>query len=164
MAARLLESDLDFHSILQTAEGNLSIEGATSSWQASPQGHGRYDEAVGQLEIWWGVEFEARSWGIKDIVPFVKKLTLDGWFEYADDDGDMVDSGERFHFDYPEAEHRPSDKVGLDVDAPTPGNVYRLADPKWKVETEVDRYAKERTMFSPQAEVDLTRRIIKITF
>jgi len=165
MAARLLESDMDFYNILQTSEGNLTVEGATNSWKTNSQGAGAYDEAVGQLEVWWGVEFEARSWGIKDIVPFVKKLKLDGWFEYADDSGDMVDSGERFHYEYPEQRAAaPEQKIGPDVDAPTPANVYRLADPKWEVETEVDRQSNNRTTFVPQAEVDLNRHKIKITF
>ena len=163
VAVKLLESDLDFHNVLRTSDGNLSLEGATNNWKTSPQGVGGYDEAVGQLEIWWTVTFESRDWGIKDIVPVVKKLQLDGWFEYADANGDMADSGERFHYEYP-AERSSNEEIGPDVDEPTPANVYRLAELDWKVKTIVDPYAETRTVFAPKAEVNLTRREIKITF
>lgn len=164
VAARLLEDEgLDFYSVLQTSEGNLTISGATPEYeQTAPIGDG-YSEGVGQLEVWWSVEFETRNWGIKDIVPHVKKLVLDGWFQEANADGDMIDTKVTFHFEYP----KDSDfnlKIGSDPDAPTPDNVYRLAKPKWKVEAGIDRYRKERTTFVPQAEVDLSKRIIEILF
>jgi len=162
IAARLLEDEgLDFYNVLQTSEGNLTISGATPEYRQAP-GNG-YDEAVGQLEVWWSVEIEARTWGIKDIVPYVKKLVLDGWFEMADEAGDMKDTGVTFHYEYPEKE-QAKPEIGPDPDAPTPDNIYRLAQPKWKVETGVDRHRKERTTFVPEAEVDLTKHTIEILF
>jgi len=163
VAARLLEDEgLDFYNKLETSEGNLTIEGATAEWQQAPGGN-RYDEAVGQLEIWWTVEIEARSWGIKDIMPFVKKLRLDGWFRAEDEEGDMQDTDVTFQYEYPEAK-QPTPQIGPDPDAPTPDNVVRLATPKWKLDYRVDPYRKERTTFSPTAEVNLSKYTIEILF
>lgn len=155
MAAALLESDLEFYNILQPSEGLLELHGSGLPNQPDA-------EAFGQLEIWWSVEIEARTWGIKDIMPYVKKLVLDGWYEVPDAEGDMVESDERFHYEYPEQDQPKH--IGPDVDAPTPDNVVRLATPKWTVEYAVDPYEKSRTSFSPKAEVDLRKRSIEIKF
>lgn len=153
-AARLLEDDaLEFYNVLDPSEGNLELYYDT---------RGGYVEAVGQLEIWWTVVIEARRWGIKDISPFAKKLVLDGWYKEADEEGDMVDTGETFHYEYPEK--KETAKIGLDPDAPTPGNVFRLAAPKWTVEFGVNQTRNERTMFVPEATVHLDKRTIRIEF
>jgi hypothetical protein len=148
--ARLLEDEgLEFYNVLQPSEGNLELYG----------GPGDDDTANGQLEIWWSVEIEARRWGIKDIVPFIKKMVLDGFFT----DLDGRDTGETFRYEYPEASQaKPA--IGPDPDAPTPDNVLRLATPKWKVDYRVDPHGTSRTSFSPKAEVDLTRHTIEILF
>jgi hypothetical protein len=160
--ARLLEAEgLEFYSKLETSEGSLTVEGTTREWQQTPGNS--YDEAVGQLEIWWSAEIEARSWGIKDITPYVKKLRLDGWFQSADENGDMQDSGVTFHYEYPEvAQGTP--QIGPDPDAPTPDNVVRLAAPKWKIDYRIDPHRKKRTTFSPTAEVNLSKYTIEILF
>lgn len=155
VTARLLEDEgLDFYNVLQQSEGNLTLSGG---------GKGPDDTPLGQLEIWWSVEIEARSWGIKDINPYVKKLVLDGYYEGVDAEGDTYDTGETFHYEYPEKQEAPP-QIGPDPDAPTPDNIVRLATPKWKVEYGVDRYRKERTTFTPEAEVDLNKHTIEILF
>ena len=149
--ARLLEDEgLEFYNVLQQSEGSLTLYGG---------GKGPDDTPMGQLEIWWGMEIEARSWGIKDMSPFLKKFVLDGWFE----GGDGRDTGELFHYDYPE-QKETSTEIGPDPDAPTPNNVLRLATPKWKVKHGIDHSRSDRTVFTPSAEVDLQKHTIEILF
>ena len=147
--ARLLESDLEFHNVLRSGEGDLTLVGG---------GHGPEDTALGQMEVWWSADIEARSWGIKYITVHVSKLVLDGWFE--DENG--RDTGELFRYEYPEKKEPLA--IGNNPDAPTPDNVYRLAQPKWKVEWSLDSTKGSRMVFVPAAEVDLSRRTIEIKF
>ena len=148
--ARLLEDeDLKFHSILQPGEGSLTLYG----------GGGPDDTPLGQLELWWSMEFETRSWGIKDMVPHVEKLVLDGYYVDTDD----RDTGELFRYEYPEAP-QPKQQIGPDPDAPTMDNIIRLAVPKWKVESGIDRHRQGRTTFAPAAEVNLSAHTIEILF
>ena len=151
VVARLLEDEaLDFYNVLQPSEGSLTLYGG---------GQGQNDTPLGQLEIWWTVEIEARTWGIKDISPVIKKFVLDGWFE----DVDGRDTGELFHYDYPEKQSAIP-QIGPDVDAPTPDNIVRLATPKWSVDFRVDPHRTSRTSFTPEAEVDLNKHTIEILF
>lgn len=157
IAGRLLESDMEFHSVLQSTgrETGLTLYG--SGLPQYPQA-----EAIGTLEIWWTIEIEAREWGIKDITPFIKKLVLDGHYEIPDAEGDMVESNERFHYEYPEQE--APKRIGPDVDAPTPENVLRLARPNWKLDYKLDKYKDRDSIIAPEAEVDLRRSTIEIKF
>lgn len=156
IAGRLLESDMDFYNVLKERDSGLTLYGREPNMPPEA-------EASGQLEIWWSVEIEARDWGVKDITPYLKKLVLDGYYEIPDAEGDMVESDQRFHYEYPEAEQPKH--IGSDVDAPTPDNIARLATPKWTVEYKVDPY-RERSSMSiyPEAEVDLRKRTIEIKF
>jgi hypothetical protein len=155
IAGRLLESDMDFYNVLKQRE-NLTLWGSGLPNQPDA-------DALGQLEIWWSVEIEARTWGIKEITPYVKKLVLDGYYEIPDAEGDMVESDERFHYEYPEPEQPKN--IGPDVDAPTPDNIARLATPKWTVEYKIDPYRERSSMtIWPEAEVDLRKRTIEIKF
>ena len=147
--ACLLESDLEFYNVLHPSEGNLTLYGG---------GRGPDDTPFGQMEVWWSVDIEARSWGIKDITVHVSKLVLDGWFE--DENGRST--GELFRHEYPEKKEPL--EIGANPDAATPDNVYRLAQPKWKVEWSLDSSKKSRTVFVPEAEVDLSRHTIEIKF
>lgn len=157
IAARLLEDEgLEFYNVLSPSEGTLDLIG--SSLAGHPDA-----EAFGQLEVWWSVEIEARTWGIKDITPYVKKLRLDGWYDILDAEGNSIESDEKFHYEYPEAK-QPTPQIGPDPDAPTPDNIVRLATPKWNLDYRVDPYRKERTTFSPTAEVNLAKRTIEILF
>lgn len=158
IASRLLESDMEFHNILQRP--NLTLYSGTSKVpEAEPRG---------QLEIWWTIEIDARNWGVKDIVPSVQKLVLDGWYIAPTEDGGDADTGETFHYEYPADDRDPAAKaIGTDVDAPTPANVLRMARPKWKVSWKIDQYRSEgsvRTSFVPEATVYLNSHTIEITF
>lgn len=150
---------MEFHNILEQ-RSSLEFYGSDSR---NPEA-----EARGQLEIWWGIEFDAREWGIKDIVPTVHKLVLDGWYIAPTDDGGDADTGETFRYEYPADDRDPAIKaIGRDVDAPTPANVLRMARPNWKVTWKLDEYRAAngvRTTFSPEAEVNLTDHTIEITF
>jgi len=151
VAGRLLEDEgLDFYNMLSQSEGSLTLYGG---------GKDPDDTPMGQLEIWWTVEIEARSWGIKDITPVIKKLVLDGWFE----DVDGHDTGELFHYEHPEKSEAVP-QIGPDVDAPTPDNIVRLATPKWSMTARVDPHRDSRTSFTPEAEVDLNKHTIGILF
>ncbi len=157
VVGRLLESDMEFHNVLSQGEENLELWG--SGLRDQPNA-----EAFGSLEVWWSVDIGAREWGIKDITPVITKFVLDGYYEVPDAEGDMVESDQRFHYEYPEA---PAPKnIGPDVDAPTPANVARLATPKWTVEYAIDPYRGERRSLNvyPVAEVDLRTRKIEIKF
>lgn len=153
IAGTLLESDMEFYNTLSPSENNLDLHGL-------PAG---FDEAFGQLEIWWSVEIEARTWGIKEITPYIKKLVLDGWYEILDAEGDPIESDEKFHYEYPEP--AAPKHIGPDVDAPTPDNIVRLATPKWTLNYGIDRYRERSSMtIWPEAEVDLRKRTIEIKF
>src|SRR6202142_4544275 len=92
LVVKLLDSDLEFHGILEQGS-SLNFYGGSSK---NPEA-----DAHGQLEIWWGLEIDAREWGIKDLVPSVTKLVLDGWYTAPTEDGDDIDTGETFHYEYP---------------------------------------------------------------
>src|SRR5574337_350052 len=126
IASRLLESDMEFHSVLSQGEDSLAIWGRGSKYQDA--------DAHGQLEIWWTVEIDARQWGVKDIEVSVSKLILDGWWTAPNADGGDDETGETFHYEYPADDADPAARaIGRDVDAPTPANVLRMARPNWKV-------------------------------
>lgn len=155
IAGRLLESDMDFYNVLKESE-NLTLYGSGLSDQPDAEAHG-------QLEVWWSVEIEARTWGIKEITPYIKKLVLDGYYEVPDAEGDMVESDERFRYEYPEQD--TPKQIGPDPDAPTSANVIRLATPKWTLDYKIDRYRERSSMtIWPEAEVDLRKRTIEIKF
>jgi len=154
VAGRLLESDLEFHGSLTTKEGTLSINKQDAA--------GVYTEAEGTLELWWGVEIEARSWGIKDMSVYIRKLVLDGRVLLADAEGDMQETDDTFHYEHPTTA-APASEIGSDPDAPTPGNVEYLSTPKWELKyglTDPHR----TTIYPSNAEVDLDRHIIEIEF
>jgi hypothetical protein len=157
LAGRLLESDMEFYNKLTPADDTLELYGCDQPNLLDA-------EAFGQMEVWWSVEIEARTWGIKEITPYVKKLVLDGWYEVPDAEGDMQQADTGFHYEYPESEPTPKN-IGPDVDAPTPANVVRLATPKWTIDYKIDRYRERSSMtIWPQAEVDLRKRTIEIKF
>lgn len=157
IAGHLLESDMEFYNVLKERDNGLTLYGREPNMHPDA-------EAQGQLEIWWSVEIEARTWGIKEITPYLKKLVLDGWYEIPDEEGDMIEAEQRFHYEYPEKE-ASAPPVGPDPDAPTPGNIARLATPQWKVEYGLDRYRERQWLtLVPEAEVDLRTRTIEIKF
>lgn len=158
IAAQLTESDLTFYNVLRSDNGELELYGDRNN---DP---GRYVEAKGQLELNWMAEIDARSWGIKDITCTVTKLVLDGWYEAADDEGDMRETGERFRYEYPEATNDTPKTPGAGVDDPSLANVVHLATPKWTVKWGVDPHKDSVSVYSPRAEVDLRKRLIEITF
>lgn len=159
IASRLLESDMEFHNVLEQ-HSSLTLYGSTSR---NPEA-----EPKGQLEIWWTVEIDAREWGIKDIVASVQKLVLDGWYIAPTDDGGDADTGETFRYEYPADDRDPAARaIGKDVDAPTTANVLRLARPNWKVSWKLDPHRSEgtaRTSFTPEATVYLNTHTIEIVF
>lgn len=117
--------------------------------------------AVGDLEVDWELELDAREWGIKDISVSVLRLVLDGWYEEPDEQGYMRQTEDTFHYEYPEDVEQLS--IGPDVDAPTPDNVYRMSKPKWTIVAKID-LPREDLRFVAQADVDLARHHIEITF
>lgn len=151
LAARLLEDDddLSFYNVLRNRP-ELDLYGG---------GNEEWFEPHGQLEIWWGIEIEARSWGIKDISVYIRKFVLDGWYE--DESGNTVN--QTFHYEYPNRTSTPEagEPIGPDADAPTLGNVYRLSKPEWKVDWKKN---PDRSSYMPTAEVDLNRHTIKFEF
>jgi hypothetical protein len=166
IAAKLLENeDLSFTNQYRGGDGT----GGLILWGGSPSDPDGDPE--GTILIEWGVEIEARSWGIKDIVPFIKRIVLDGYWNIYQETGPDVESEERFHYEYPETpEAKPTVKAtagSVDVDTANPEDVERLAQPpKWKLEYGIDRYRDNdnRTTFIPKADVNLTTRTIEITF
>ena len=153
LVGRLLESDLEFHGRMSTDDSTLHIRKTDKA--------GTYTEVVGTLELWWGVEIEARSWGVKDMSVYISKLVLDGRVLLADAEGDMQETNETFHYEYPTA--APAREVVADPDAPTPSNVEHLSTPKWELKyglTDPHR----TTIYPANAEVDLDKHIIEIEF
>ena len=149
VVARLLESDLDFHTKLSSKRGGGIYFG------------GPADVSNGTLDVWWSLEIDAREWGIKDMVPTVKRVLLHGWLGQEVDE--RVVEGDEFSYD--SADKTPAN-IGSDVDAPTTANVVRLAT-QWKLEWGINKYPsadKNPTTFIPTAEVDVARRTIKIEF
>lgn len=129
VVTRLLEDEaLNFYTVLNSSDGSLSLYGGGQAM----------DTPQGQLEIWWGVEISARTWGIKNISPRINKLVLDGYYVDLDDS----DTGEKFHYEYPE----------------------NAQAPKWKVETRVERFSSDKTALFPSAKVNLNKRVIEILF
>lgn len=162
LAARLVEDrELEFHSVLQSSNGDLEFYG-----NPVPQA-----EPVGRLELWWGVDIDARSWGIKDINVYIKKLVLDGHYEdYEEDESaEGFSPVPDFHHEYPIAPEPkgpagPSSAPDDELDSPTPENLGRLTEPKWTVSHVVDSSSAARTRFAPSAEINLSKHTIKITF
>lgn len=161
VVGRLLESDgLDFETQMTYSQRhpdsrNLSFEGRADVYSA-------------ELTCWWSLEIDARSWGIKEMVPHVTRVKLHGYLETEIDE--RLTEGDEFEYD--SAEKAPAGGAGAnpdaptDVDAPTSANAVRLAT-QWKLEWEIDKYAdvdKNPTSFIPKAEVDVARRHIKILF
>lgn len=154
VVARLLESDLDFHTKLGYGPYSSSGHGL--------QFHGPADVRSGTLDVYWTLEIDAREWGIKEMVPTVKRVVLHGFLD-AEVDERMVE-GEEFSYD--SNEKGPTAALGADVDAPTQANAMRLAT-QWKLEWGLNKYPSEDknpTSFIPTAEVDVARKFIQIEF
>jgi hypothetical protein len=151
LVSRLMESDLDFHTVLRSADHHRAL---------TFYGVGEGRDAYGQLEIWWGIEIDAREWGIKSIDFHVKRLVLDISFDTFNDQGDAIgEPDQELHYEYPEKNEQLA--IGPDVDAPTPDNVYRMSKPNWKVSWKVESSGQT---YRPEAEVDFARHTIEITF
>ena len=142
----LLESEIEFSHVYDSAALDWSVWGAPDGWDL-----GGY-----RLALKWRVDVDVRSYGIKEITPIIDQAEI--FIHYVDQDEEGRDSDGDILLKYPVDVQRPTDET----DPQAMAQFY--ADKPLEIEIEWRDRSGGPVVYPTALELDLRTRKATITF
>lgn len=149
LAALLLEDEgaWDFTSVMDSKY--VSITGEPENWELQSL----------KCVVKWTLEFEARSWGVKEFNPIIRHIEIIANFDIIDPETGDASGGETVELTYPsQAPAQPTDDVKSSIDHYA-GHVD--AEAQWQTRSH-EEYSP--SVFPKDVEIDLSTNHIIVFF